>query len=346
MLCGYLVSLLLCQRLALRFRAPETRWETSAASSQEHAAVIVGLTLLIGLASTLLFLASHAYVYHEALMWGAAFAIACYERILRYAASPSTSRLLAACAFAALSFFSRASVGAGPVLAIGLVALSIALRRSFRRGARPPRRDMLIAGATVGLVVAGFAAINFAKFRTYFDATPMSLYWESLHTAGRFDNIQGKQCRTSNIPTAIRAYFSPDSMAVRPWFPWVALATRRHTVVYPAARYSVIEPHASLTATTPVLAMLAALGVFGIRKHPDAIIPLVGAAFGGAIMLAADGLTERYLHDMFPLLAVSGALGLNGLLAIRPAAVRHAIWFVAAPVVLWSICVHLSITLR
>lgn len=171
----------------------------------------VALAALLPIAATcgtvVWFLGSKTVVYHEAILWGVALSVLGYDAVLRVAASPSWLRIIVAGWWCALALLTRASVGIGPPLALGLLA-SIGLARSWlgrdlgttgaRAVAEPPalhqsaaspasgapavaeppalhqsatrelRWRWLAAGTAAGIAVLGYVAINLAKFGTLF----------------------------------------------------------------------------------------------------------------------------------------------------------------------------------
>src|SRR5205823_4265976 len=83
-----------------------------------------------GIGSTNVFLVARSFTYHEAIMWGATFALLFTCTILRYFARPSKILLATAGVFAFMSLHSRASVGVGPLLVMGAVT-GILICRAF-----------------------------------------------------------------------------------------------------------------------------------------------------------------------------------------------------------------------
>ena len=109
--------------------------------SRGEAAIAGAAVFTIGCGTTALFLASRAFVYHEAILWAAAWSLLAYERIIAFTQRPSRARLGLAALFATLTILSRVSIGIGPVIALGVLA-AIELLRIFVR-----RRDVRKCGA-------------------------------------------------------------------------------------------------------------------------------------------------------------------------------------------------------
>ena len=80
------------------------------------------------------------------------------------------------------------------------------------------------------------------------------------------------------------------------------------------------------------------------RARAAFAIPAAGALAGFATTLAADAVTHRYLHDLFPFLAVTAATGVHVLLALPPSRRRLVAW-TAVPVVLFSVWVNCATAL-
>ena len=346
----------------------------------------------VGLGSSLIFMASEAYVFHEAIIWGAAFSLASYDYLARYCTTGRFRWLMCACMLGFLAFFSRGSVGTGALTALALTAVSIAARSFHKKGpdflnvlhaeaerrqepqiirwtqrraapdpcsapesgaawgsfgTRRPAWHAAIAAGAVALTLGVFVTINYAKFRTFFDAAPLRLYVQMQTNPQRLNRVAGKQVSLSNVRSGARAYFSPGQIEFQKTFPWV-FATR-NARVYPEARYDLIEPYASLPASAPATCALAIAGVIGsfLLHRRSGLWPLIlmlGSFTGAAAPLGADALTFRYLHDMFPFGVLAGAFGLNAMLLL-PGIARRVALTLLLPAALFGIWANLSIAI-
>ncbi|MCU1498746.1 MAG: putative acyltransferase, partial [Acidimicrobiales bacterium] len=99
----------------LRPGAPWTRAGLVAAAA---------LMAAVGLGSNLLFLASGAWVYHEASLWGAAGVLAAFAATLRYLDRGRLRSVVVAGLWAAVAWTSRGSVGLAPSVVLGLLGLA------------------------------------------------------------------------------------------------------------------------------------------------------------------------------------------------------------------------------
>ena len=94
-----------------------------------------GFALAVGVSSPLLWLSSEALVYHEAELWGAALALAGFDRVVAWWAARRGLDLLGAAALVTVALSARASSGMGPALALGGLAIVLAVQREWRLGA-------------------------------------------------------------------------------------------------------------------------------------------------------------------------------------------------------------------
>jgi hypothetical protein len=283
--------------------------------------------LSAGLGSTLIFLGSRAYIFHEAIIWGAALALACCHVVTCWLLLPRRSLLVLACGLAFAAFFTRAPSGCGAMATIGLLGL----RGLWRRR---PSFDAAAPLAAVGITVACFVGVNYAKFRTTFEGVPLRMYAPMIAEPARLANTGGQLMSLKNVRSTSIAYFSLSSVRVSPSFPWIYLAI--DATVLPEARLDVIEPFASLPAAMPALLALAAVGLVVVphRRSAGGVtagLPVRAVLLGGATVLAADAITYRYVHDLFPALVACGAFGLHAVLRIRRPSLRRAVVAVGLP---------------
>jgi hypothetical protein len=344
--------------------------------------VYAGYLMAAGLGSTLIFLASRAYIYHEAIIWGSALALGCYCHVMRYLRKPTATDLAIACALSFGSFFSRVSVGSGTVAAMLLLAACLAAARALeaetarrrwrdvplrwlnRIGRAPvaPKGHGLAAGATVLAIIVIYVAVNQAKFGTWLDGMPFKLYNQVLFEPSqeRMQRTRGSAVSWANFRTDANAYFWPGNIRFARRFPFVT--SKRSAYFYPETRFDVVEPYASLTASMPALSLLAAGGLCfalvrpkrrltaagsGSAHDPSAVpaIALIGAVVGAVPVLFSAGISERYLHDFYPLLILAGALGLNYVLTLHRRLLRWGLLSVFTALVFFSIWVNVSFAL-
>jgi hypothetical protein len=329
---------------------------------------------LSGTATTALFMGAKAWVYHEAILWGAAWSVASFSFLVAYLMAPSRRLIVGASATATLAFLSRGSVGLGPVAALAIVAgvqLLVRLRDRVRPlrgdgwvgrllglGSTRPDTAWWLMAAAVAVPVALYAYVNYVKFGTLFGTPPYHLQDQLAARPSRQAALaanDGSLFGFHYAPTILLAYFRPDGITFDRLFPWVSFAGPPRIlgdVQFEAANFS-----ASVTVTSLVFTVLVVLGVWAAIRAPHVAdgptaavfrVPIIGTVVGCAGMFVLAFLEERYLGDIVPFLVVGGALGLwwvARLLGGRPRAVRTATVAALAVVAAWSVWATASLTL-
>ena len=315
-----------------------------------------GLTFLaavnvLALATSVpLLLTSNAWVYHEAILWGAALAVSSFWLLVAHLSTRRTAPLVGAAVLACLASLTRASVGLGPLVALLLLAAwrLWELRRA-RRAAAAPEADadgvasaaaraarLAVIVAVAALVLTGglYVAVNQARF-----GTPLRVpYEQQRFSAG---NLARKRSLAANgnsltsaafIPTQLLQAARPDALRLRSTFPFVDFPHGQATLIGNAV-FEERSATVSLPVSAPLPTLLAVVGLvvllLGRRRLQEVSvewrllwIPLAGAAVGTLGVLTFADISARYLGDAIPLLAVAsiiGAVGLGTVAAREPA---------------------------
>jgi hypothetical protein len=345
---------------------------------------VAGFVFVAGCGSTALFLGSRAWVYHEAILWGVAWSVASFSFLLDYLARPTTRALTLTAVTATLAVLSRASVGAGPILALGAVLAVQLLQRAAsarrrsgrsrdvdprgpddratgiarRLGLEPAvlRRPLWPMVVAISIPVGLYAYVNFAKFGTPFglpiDKQDLLLQHPERRAALE---ISGSLFSPRFAPTNLLQYLRPDAIAFDRLFPWVTFSRPPWQVG--GVPFDNIEPSASVTAVSTVLVLLAVIGVVAVVRGPGRGAPAVGrlrvpllaaaAATVGIILLGVH--FQRYEGDFLPLLVVAAAAGLAWLprvLAKLDGWPRAAARWGLVALAAWSCWATLSLTLQ
>jgi hypothetical protein len=222
-----------------------------------------------------------------------------------------------------MSFHSRTTTGAGALLAIAIVAVILTVRAfwtpdfagtifGFGNVAKAGRHAV-IAATAVAVTVAVYFGVNYAKFKT-FDPLPLRYYDFYHEFPVRMRITAGKQIHLRNVPTAIATYFGTHGFRIKEAFPWFYLEEEQTVIGWP--RNDVIEPFSTVPVSMPALSLLAVIGIAALSSGASetlkcARLPVATLFFGGAIVLATVGITERYLHDFYPTLIICGAAGVT-----------------------------------
>jgi hypothetical protein len=277
--------------------------------------------LCAALGSTNVFIIARSFTFHEAIMWGSTFALLFAWTFLKYLRTPSLRLLTLAGAFAFMSFHSRATAGAGALLAMCVVTALLgwrALKRSLAADSSlafatvtKPLPHALIGAAAVCITLSTYFGVNYAKFRT-FSSMPLQYYNLYVQAPGRMQVTGAKQIHPENIPTSVATYFGVRGFRLDREFPWVFLSRQATLVGSPAI--DVVEPFSTFPVSMPALTLLAVIGCWSlIRGSSETIrrarLPAATLLIGGGIILMTVGITERYLHDLYPAMIICAAVG-------------------------------------
>jgi hypothetical protein len=297
--------------------------------------------LMTALGSTLLFIGRRPSIYHEAIVLGAALALWSYAWLARYLRGGATRHLVLAAVTAALAALARSSVGAGPLFSLtvlaGAMVLAITLpgrpplERALRylglpRGARLVRQAAIL----VAILALTAAAIGFRNYRTVGKVTGEPSFAQHIvirDDPARLARVQGRVIHPENFRTMFYNYFRPDGIVIKRGFPWFAPRGKDSVHVFPEAHYDNGELYASVPAAYPFWLALALLGLV-LAARPGASsaagggdpraplrLAIAGSALGSLGPFIHVYLTMRYLHDLFPFLLITAAIGLQWLLA-------------------------------
>ena len=336
MLTGFAV--LIAAIAALHWRIRQLIRPARPCGRLEPAVVVFGLAC----GSTIMFLAGRSIVYHEAILWGVAWSLVAYNRILALVGHRSARNLVLACGAATIAFLTRASVGLGPVLALGLVVVGqIVAVFVPRLGAWVRRLDWLGVGETAParpgrwiaaclvaavLPVLAYTSVNYSRF-----GSPAGIPWTKQAFVGLSAQNRRVLAANSNTyfglqfaPTTALQYLRPDALAPAPLFPFVSFPSTRARVV---GDVELIERtvSTSVPASMPALVLLTAVGLVAVvlprfsRGRGAAALraPLIGSALAVIPVITVAYVGNRYLGDFLPFLFLGSIGGLQTLLRRR-----------------------------
>lgn len=336
LLLAYSTALTGVALLSWRIRAlvaGGTRWR------RRDAVVAAGTVFFAGTGTVLLFPASRLLVYHEAILWGVAFSLLAYDRILVLVLRPAARDLALASLAATAAFLTRASVGLGPVVALAVVAVVAGIQHLRTRRWSVP--TVLAAGAAVAVPVVAFVSVNVVKFETPYslplDRQVFSRFDENRQAALR-DN-GGSLFGPAFVPTTLTHYARPDGLRVTSRFPYVQFPDGADVIG--DVTFDTIDRAGSVPATMPAATVLAVVGAVTVvrRRTSRSLLPaLAGAVAGASTVLTIGFVAHRYLGDAVPLVLLLALVGLHRLTATR--------WLAAVvPLALASVVVNLGLAL-
>jgi hypothetical protein len=283
--------------------AGATSWPSPAA-----VVVLVGCT---GLGSTLFFLGSRAYIYHEAILCGAAFAFWSVWCALQHLAAPDRRWWLPALACATLAMHARPPAGLFAFGVLGVVAL-VPLW-THRRERAPMRRAgrSLILVALVVVGVGSFSGVSYLKFGT-FDGSPFR--YSVQYTAERRAAFDNRNFHFVNLPRNLATYGWEPNFHFERGFPWIYFG-RRQPTPWPSAKIDLAEPTVGMLYTMPPLVALALVaGAWACLRAP-ALRPMVTVLALGVLPMAlvlctAVVTSHRYTGDFCAFIVAAAACGL------------------------------------
>jgi|GEM_PF-1011785 hypothetical protein len=261
------------------------------------------------LGSTLLFLGSRAYIYHEAILCGATFALWSAWFSLRYLEAPERHAWIGALACGFISIQARPPSGLFALCVLGCAALTHVLRGKMTGSNSGALRHFCIA-ALAALAVLSFHGVSYLKFGT-FDSEP--LRYNVQYTPARLARFQGVNFHLSNLRHNIDAYFFRPDFHFEPHFPYFAFGGNERA--YPGSMLDLTEPTVAFPYAMPGLFALATIGaVWALLFAPTVRKPLAVLALGSAPMalalFTAIATSHRYTADFCPCLITLGAFGL------------------------------------
>ncbi|MCX6955661.1 MAG: hypothetical protein NTV51_26250 [Verrucomicrobia bacterium] len=299
-----------------------------------------------GLGSTLFYLSSRAYVYHEAILGGVVFALFTCHFALRHLVEPSRRWWLWALACALLSLHARPPTGLFALTFLGCVhaahLLAALRRRSFGRLARPVGLGLLCIPA-----VLTFNGLSYLKFKT-FDGAP--LRYSRPYGPERLAKIDGKSFHAANVPYGFYTYFVRPNFRLEPKFPWFYIGSPQPGWEFPDKKIDLPDHTLAVSFAMPGLFLLASLGGLATALAFPAtrsalLVTWIAVVPMSLALFAAIATAQRYTGDWIPFLACAGAFGLAGLIS-APFRLRLAFGALLALATLAAVLLTFALTLH
>jgi hypothetical protein len=366
MLAAFVVALAFAARLHWRIRTL-LRGPVAVSVTESVLVAVFAFALVAG--SVLTFLASRAWVFHEAVAWGVAFALAAIDQLVALARRPTGWTLVRACAFAAAALLTRASVGLGPVAGLVLVGVGVVAMRVGGRlaralawlgpGPRGRRLPIAVYALAAAIPLGLYAVVNWAKFGTLFSVPFYNQVFTKVDPGHRafLDANGGTYFGLQFVPTTLLHYLRPDGVAFSATFPFVGFRAPPGTVIGGAV-FDLVDRAASVPASMPFLLALSVAGAalaFRPRAWRDVRFgplrtPMIAALVGGVTVFPFGFVAERYLGDMLPVLVIAGVVGLQALLAThrrrRPPRSRTVLAAALVVLAIYGVWVNVALSLE
>jgi hypothetical protein len=288
--------------------------------------VVFALTLSAGLGSTLFFLGSRSYIYHEAIFCGVSCALVSMVFTLRWLAEPRRADWAWALLFAVLAMHARPPSGLFALSFIACVAAWFWLREAWltrtstgllpgllRLGFTGQRPALIILGT--GLGVLSFNAVGYLKFGV-FDGCPLRYHVQYMEVPARLARIGNKQFYLENVPFNQDAYLTGRHFLVDRAFPWFhGMNPTDDGNRYSTAHMDIAENTVAMPFSMPAPFWLGTLGIVfcllagGALRETAGLLALAVVPVTAAL-LAAVAVSQRYTGDFVPFLVLASALGL------------------------------------
>jgi hypothetical protein len=331
------------------------------------------LTLVFG--TTFVFVTTLAWVYYEAIVWGANCALAAIYFSLVYLRTGRVGALVGILLGAAACLMSRPSTGAGMLLALGILWLFFFTRlpwvqrlwpwSKMRPGYQHPSpqdlpRHLFIWAVGLGLTLSIYWGVNYLKFDTI-DGAPIEKHATFLSNPNYLKQIQGKMMHLKNVPALTATYLWPTPVEFLPSFPWMKINAGLKD---PWNTYPIVNMNdciIGMPAGMPGVLFLAVLGILYWLVRRPRILPLGGFMLGGLLVFvlitSMVGVVLRYTHDVFFILALLSSLGFMACLHVKnrlakaglvglPVKLRDGHVFAVQPGIFFAIFYDVSLTRR
>lgn len=305
---------------------------------------VVLLVASAGLGTTLFFLGSRAYIYHEAILCGVTFALWSAWCSLRWLAHPASRWWLGALVCGTLAVHSRPPVGLFALTLLGCVAATH-LWQARAAGLRAWLRPICIGLLSVfGLL--SFNGLRYLKFQS-FDGAPLKYHVQ--YTPERLAHIDGKNFHPSNLSYNFDSYIWQPNFKFLPRFPYFYM-TSRNPNSYPGTKSDLAEPNLALPYAMPAVVFLAVVGgLFGLVSVRQLRLPIILLALSAlpmsAALLMAIAISQRYTADFCPALLATAAFGLASIPLLPRPMLRTVRGFIAL-LALCSMLITAALTLH
>jgi hypothetical protein len=287
------------------------RGDDEVTRSEAIAHAVLLFTIMGG--STLLYLGSLPWIFHEALAWGFAWTAGSMFALLGVVERPSARRILLAGFCILCAVMSRSTVGWASALGAVMVGVWFA---SGRAGVGR-RRWSVPALATGLLPFAAGCAVTYAKFGSLLSLPMGAQTYPELpqHRLTFLEANHGRSFSLGFLPSTLLAYLRPDGLDVSSRFPYLTMPSGPPKILGGAV-FDMTYRTSSVTAAMPLLLALTVTGCVALcRRHPPgrlslARVPVLVGAAGAAGVLLFGFLVNRYVADFLPLLLVGSAVGM------------------------------------
>ncbi|MGH7945306.1 MAG: hypothetical protein ACREH8_03655 [Opitutaceae bacterium] len=283
-----------------------------------------------GAGSTIFYLGSRAYVYHEAILCGIMFAVLAGWAALRHFEAPGKRAWIVALAFGILSVHARPPTGFFALTFLACMALAVLIQQWAAK--KTFVRQQIVIAALCGLGVFSFNVLSYLKFKT-FEGCP--LRFNVQYDAARLARIDGRQFHLSNLPIAVDSYLVHANFRLERGFPYFFIGSREPRRAWLKTKIDYHDNTLGFPCAMPGLFLLATLGgIAAFLRLPRLRILILATWLAGVpmtlAMFTAIAITHRYTADFCPFLLAAAALGVVGIEHTTSGVRRLLRWTVGA----------------
>ncbi len=308
MLAGWFV---LAAAVTVLVRLVRSRMRGSAPVGRVEAVGLAAIVATVTGGSTVVYLASQPWVYHEVYIWSTALTVATVASLFAAWDDLSRRRIILTAALALATMLTRITAGWAMAAALLVTGAWIVVARRRRNGNWRSAGWGLVAGG-VAVVLVG-SLVNWAKFRHPFLFPIEDQVWTRHSAHRRFvlatngGGLEGLQF----VRTTLAAYFRPDGVRFSTVFPFISPPADP-----PAAVGDILLDDTwrtgSVPALMPLLFLLAVWGlVVAVRDATTAAlrIPLLACAAMTGGVIAFSHVAQRYTSEFIPVLTLGAVIG-------------------------------------
>jgi len=275
----------------------------------------------LGLGSTLYFLSSRSFIYHEALIWGMFFCLFTILSSLNYLYINNISWIYLGLISAFFAHFSRPPAG---LMAFGFLCSSVLyvfIYRIIQNNSRIHnfiislklfKHSILVVIISI-LSISSLGLLSYIKFH---DITVCPVRLNLQYTPERLSKFNNKLFHLSNIRNNFELYVYRSSLTIHSKFPYIRFQ-RNVLINTPEARMDLVEKTASIVWSMPLFTILVFLAfIYSINDRfarNIKYISLVGSVPMIVAMLSAVAVTHRYIVDFMSLIYVISCIGVSSL---------------------------------
>lgn len=321
--------------------------------------------LLIGLGSTLLFLSSKSFIYHESIIVAGCLSLWSYYFFSSFVDGGKEKYFLLSAFLAFFAIQARVNVGLGNMFLLGLYAfISITtlsnlpvwprniIEYLLPNDSKISRLRMnILVIVVLGLVtIVTLCGINYIKFGNYFSFTPLDKHAQYIDQPYRMEKMKkyynGSLLSLSNIVHNGRYYFGVGGFEFLPTFPYVFSQGYR-SFIPQLNSVDLIEYNVSLMYNNPLIYLSMIIGcifIFTKKKYIRVRLSLLGSLVTIFLTLATIAVSQRYIHDFFPPIVITSSIGF--IYIYEYVIKRRFLKFVMLIVVIVALYVNFAITLN